>query len=310
MPPKAPSRWKKRTLKAALAPSARSAYGGRVGKAYTVARPLLRHYRRTARPLPWRDTRDPYAVLVSEVMLQQTQVARVVPAYRRFLRRFPTLADLGRAPLGAVLREWSGLGYNRRARALHQIARACPDGLPTDVPSLDALPGIGAYTAGAVACFAHRAAVPFADVNIKRVLGRIFLGRVATDREAIALDREHLPRRQPDVWHHALMDLGATICVARTPRCGICPLAPQCKARGRPAAIEAGIARAPRAAAYAASDRRVRGAIVRVLGNEPVGLTARALQRIIGDLRVPRLVDALVSDGLIERAGRRLRLPL
>ncbi|HVR89108.1 MAG TPA: A/G-specific adenine glycosylase [Candidatus Limnocylindria bacterium] len=290
-------------------------------KSYTVAGPILRHFRRTARDLPWRDTRDPYAVLVSEVMLQQTQVSRVVPAYARFLRRFPTLATLRKAPLGAVLREWSGLGYNRRARALHRIAQACPDGLPADVASLDALPGIGAYTAGAVACFAYGAAVPFADVNIKRVLGRIFLGRVATEREAIALDLQQMPERGADLWHHALMDLGATICVATNPRCEVCPLAFRCAARGPGEAGDAKEAqdtvasrqrtgRALRPAAYRDSDRRVRGAIVRVLAKEEAGLTIRSLEHEIGDPRVPRLADALVSDGLIERAGRRFRLPI
>src|SRR5205809_4000466 len=112
-------------------------------------RRLLEWYRKNGRDLPWRQTRDPYRVLVSEVMLQQTQVSRVITAYCRFLASFPTLRALARAPLGAVLREWSGLGYNRRARDLHRIARLHPGGLPADVAGLDALPGVGAYTAGA-----------------------------------------------------------------------------------------------------------------------------------------------------------------
>ncbi|MGH2450095.1 MAG: A/G-specific adenine glycosylase, partial [Candidatus Limnocylindria bacterium] len=185
---------------------------------------LLRWYGRRGRDLPWRRTRDPYAVLVSEVMLQQTQATRVVPAYERFLRRFPTLRALAAAPLGDVLRVWSGLGYNRRARDLHRIARAAPDGLPADVEGLDALPGVGPYTAGAVACFAHGVPAAFADTNIRRVLGRVFLGRTATGREAVALDRSLLPPGAADRWHHALMDLGATVCAARAPRCGDCPL--------------------------------------------------------------------------------------
>src|SRR5207245_8686468 len=131
---------------------------------------VLSYYARHARDLPWRRTRDPYAVLVSEVMLQQTQVSRVVPAYRSFLARYPTLRALARAPLGEVLRAWSGLGYNRRARDLWRSARLHPRSLPRDVGGLDALPGVGAYTAGAVACFAHGARVPFADTNIRRVL--------------------------------------------------------------------------------------------------------------------------------------------
>jgi A/G-specific adenine glycosylase len=200
-----------------------------VAKAYTVSARLLAHYRRTARDLPWRRTHDPYAVLVSEVMLQQTQAARVTPAFDRFVVRFPTLAALAAAPLGAVLREWSGLGYNRRARDLHRIARLSPRGLPTTVAELDALPGIGAYTAGAVACFAFRQRVPFADTNIKRVLGRFFLGRPATENEAVALDAAAMPKRSADLWHHALMDLGATICAPRAPRCRDCPLKSGCR---------------------------------------------------------------------------------
>jgi A/G-specific adenine glycosylase len=177
--------------------------------------PLLRWYARSARDLPWRHTRDPYAVLVSEVMLQQTQVARVLPAYVAFLRRFPTLAALSGAALGEVLRAWSGLGYNRRARDLHRIARLHPRELPATRQALDALPGVGAYTAGAVSCFSRGERVAFADTNIRRVLGRAILGRIATEREAVAIDERLLPRDGADRWHHALMDLGATVCVAR-----------------------------------------------------------------------------------------------
>src|SRR5881397_269202 len=149
-----------------------------------VRRRVSRWYSGQGRDLPWRRTRDPYAVLVSEVMLQQTQVSRVVPAYRAFLARFPTVRALARASLGDVLRAWSGLGYNRRARDLHRSARLHPESLPRQVAELDALPGVGPYTAGAVACFAHGDHVAFADTNIRRVLGRVMLGRVASDREA------------------------------------------------------------------------------------------------------------------------------
>src|SRR5438034_9880078 len=127
-------------------------------------------------------------------MLQQTQVSRVLPAYTSFLERFPTLAALASAPLGNVLRAWSGLGYNRRARDLHRIARAARRGLPRDVAGLDALPGIGGYTAGAVACFASGARVAFADTDIRRVLGRLVLRRAANEREALAIDAAPFPR--------------------------------------------------------------------------------------------------------------------
>jgi len=281
-----------------------------VGESYTVSARLLAHYRATARDLPWRRTRDPYAVLVSEVMLQQTQASRVAPAFERFMTRFPTLRGLAAAPLAAVLREWSGLGYNRRARDLHRIARLCADGLPNEVVDLDALPGIGAYTAGAVACFAFGARVPFADVNIRRVLGRVFLGRLGTDKETIELDARAMPTRNADLWHHALMDLGATLCRSKDPNCADCPLNGLCRfARGHagPAAAvphPSGL----RPAAFKDSDRRVRGAIVRTLTRRD-SLTIRALEKEIGDERVGRLTAALVADGLIERSGRRYRLP-
>lgn len=337
MPPEVRRGSEKKNTEGRLGPQRSAAYGGRVPKSYTVSARLLAHYRRTARDLPWRRTHDPYKVLVSEVMLQQTQASRVTPAFERFVRRFPTLEALAAAPLAAVLREWSGLGYNRRARDLHRIARAATNGLPSTVADLDALPGIGAYTAGAVACFAFGQRVPFADTNIRRVLGRYFLGRPGTNEEAVELDAKAMPSRNADLWHHALMDLGATICLPRTPRCDVCPLRAGCAARGSagPAAAllrvaaggslrrgarqreaqrsAAGRHQTPhtamplRPAAYRDSDRRIRGAVVKALTSRD--MTVRALEKEIGDERVGRLTDALVADGLVERVGRRVRLP-
>lgn len=269
----------------------------------TLRRRLLRWYDGSARDLPWRQTRDPYRVLVSEVMLQQTQVSRVLPAYTAFLRRFPTLAALARASLADVLRAWSGLGYNRRARDLHRIARSHPRALPATREALDDLPGVGAYTAGAVVCFSRGESVAFADTNIRRVLGRALLGRIATEREAVALDSRLMPAVGADRWHHALMDLGATVCVARTPRCDACPIARGCRSRGR--AVRA----APRRqAAFATSDRRVRGRIIALL-RERHRMSVAALARTIGDPRADRLVEALRDEGLLERSGRIVRLP-
>lgn len=264
---------------------------------------VLSWYRRSGRDLPWRRTRDPYRVLVSEVMLQQTQVSRVLPAYRRFLTRFPTLRALSRAPLGDVLREWSGLGYNRRARDLHRIARLRPSGLPRTVAGLDALPGVGAYTASAVACFAFGERGSFADTNIRRVLGRALLGRIATDREAIALDARVGSRRVSARWHHALMDIGATICLAKRPRCDVCPVRAVCRYEGddRPSRRK----QSP----FGASDRRVRGAIVRHLAASTHTVTLDALRTGINDERVPRLVGVLVREGLAEVSSGGIRLP-
>jgi len=274
---------------------------------YTPSGRLLPWYRRTARPLPWRQTADPYAILLSEMMAQQTQIARVLPAYTRFLRRFPTLILLAEASLADVLREWSGLGYNRRARDLHRIARAHPGGLPRTVEGLDALPGVGAYTAGAVACFAYGQRVAFADTNIRRVLGRVFLGRVATEREAVALDLAHLPARAVATWHQALMDLGATICTTRAPRCDRCPLRSHCAAT--PVAPAPASGSNTNKTGFAASDRRVRGRIIASLAAAPGGLAPAALTRQVGDHRVPALLVALVAEGLVERRARRVRLP-
>ncbi len=266
---------------------------------------VLRWYARHGRDLPWRRTSDPYAILVSEVLLQQTQVARVLPKYALFLRRFPTLRALARAPLADVLRLWSGLGYNRRARDLRRIARAAPAGVPRGLADLDALPGVGRYTAAAVACFAYGDAAPFADTNIRRVLGRVRLGRVATAREAMALDARELPPARAAAWHHALMDLGAAICTSRAPRCADCPLRETCRARGRVVAAPATRRRAP----FAGSDRRVRGRIVAVLAAAYRRLTRAELARRVGDRRAPALAAKLAAEGLVERAGGGYRLP-
>ena len=164
------------------------------------------------RDLPWRHTRDPYAILVSEVMLQQTQVARVVPRYLGWLERWPTVEALAAAPLPDVIREWQGLGYNRRAVTLHRAAQqVAADGWPDD---LTVLPGVGRYTADAVACFALGRDVLPREVNVNRVLER-------TGMEFDAASAQ------------ALMDLGATVCLARIPRCDECPLAGGCPSRGR-----------------------------------------------------------------------------
>jgi A/G-specific adenine glycosylase len=173
---------------------------------------LLAWFDEHERDLPWRRTRDPYAVLVSEVMSQQTQVERVVPRWRRWLERWPTIEALGDADAGDVIREWQGLGYNRRAVALHRTAKqVAAHGWPED---LTELPGVGRYTADAVACFAFGRAVLPVDVNVRRVSERT--GHVFSPAAA-----------------QALMDLGKTVCLARIPRCGACPLADGCPSRGR-----------------------------------------------------------------------------
>ena len=177
---------------------------------------VLAWYSQNGRDLPWRHTRDPYAILVSEVMLQQTQVSRVLPRYLEWLERWPTVESLAAAPAADVIRAWSGLGYNRRAINLHRTAQAVAQrgGFPRQIPELEVLPGIGPYTARALACFAFGAQVSAPDVNARRVLGRAFGDP----------DHPPPPGRAFD-WNQALFDLGSTVCLARRPRCGECPLA-------------------------------------------------------------------------------------
>jgi A/G-specific adenine glycosylase len=198
-------------------------------------RRLLRWYRAHKRDLPWRRTSDPYRILVSEIMLQQTQVDRVVPKYHEFLRRYPSISTLARASVGSVRETWYPLGYNIRPVRLHAIARevmARHDGqIPDDREVLLRLKGIGPYTAGAILSFAYRKNVPIVDTNVRRVLQRVFYGR-AKPRDAVLwrLAESILPNETVYDFNQGLMDLGATVCVARTPRCAICPVRAVCRA--------------------------------------------------------------------------------
>jgi len=196
---------------------------------------LLGWFQEHARDLPWRRTRDPYAILVSEVMLQQTQVDRVLPYYTRFLDRFPTVEDLANAATSDVIRIWSGLGYNRRAVNLQRAARAVVDELggtfPDDPADLKKLPGIGAYTAGAIAAFAHERDVAFLDTNMRRVVSRVIFGtESARESDAIEAASALVPAGLSWTWNQALIEFGALQCTARRPACIICPLRDDCAA--------------------------------------------------------------------------------
>jgi A/G-specific adenine glycosylase len=251
-----------------------------------LAETLLEWYGREARDLPWRRTRDPYAILVSEVMLQQTQVARVVPRYRAWLERWPTADALAAAPVAEVLAEWVGLGYNRRALRLREAcAVVARDGWPAD---LRTLPGIGPYTAAAVGAFAFgRDELPV-DTNVRRVL----------ERTGFA------PRRTPPQLGQALMELGAVVCRAREAACDACPVAASCASAG--AVVVAPRGRAGDGTArerFEDSNRWVRGRVVEALaaGTElPQGIELERLERAI---------DSLVRDGLVRRVGDGLGLP-
>jgi A/G-specific adenine glycosylase len=200
---------------------------------------LLAWFRRHGRDLPWRRTRDPYRILVSEVMLQQTQVARVTEYYPRFLAAFPTLGRLASARPQRVREAWDGLGYYRRAANLHRLAREVERShggrLPSDPEALRTLPGVGRYTAGAIASFAFERAVPAVDTNVGRVIRRAFHPRLGSDgrgeRRVWETAAALLPRRARDAWafNQAVMELGALVCTARVARCEVCPVKSICR---------------------------------------------------------------------------------
>jgi A/G-specific adenine glycosylase len=244
---------------------------------------VLDWYARSRRDLPWRRTTDPYAILVSEVMLQQTQVVRVVPRYVEWLERWPSGASLAFASRAEVLAAWVGLGYNRRAVALHEAARAVArEGWPAD---LTTLPGVGPYTAAAVASFAFGAEVAAVDTNVRRVASRLGCG----SPEALLA-----PGRAAE-WNQAAMELGATVCTARAPRCGACPAARWCSfAASGPVSERPAVAR--RHGRFEDSNRWVRGRIVAALAAGE-GLPDVAPERL------ERALAGLVRDGLIRPVG-------
>jgi A/G-specific adenine glycosylase len=236
-----------------------------------VVESLLAWFSRNGRDLPWRRTRDPYAILVSEVMLQQTQVSRVVPRYLEWLERWPTIELLAAASPADVIRAWQGLGYNRRALALHRAAGVVADrGWPDDLTDL---PGVGPYTAAAVGNFAFGRPVLPVDVNVGRVLSRT--GATFTPEAA-----------------QALFDLGATVCLARVPRCGICPLAAACPSAGLRYEPER------KQGPFEGSFRQRRARLLRLVSEEP--------QPVETD---PEAVAALQRDGLVEVEGGCVSLP-
>ena len=261
--------------------------------------------------LPWRLTRDPWAVLVSEVMLQQTSVGRVLPRWEAFLRRWPAPSACAAAPLDEVLREWDGLGYPRRAVALHRCATVVArHGWPRDEAGLRSLPGVGAYTARALLAFAfdHPDVPPPRDVNLGRVAARAALGVEASSLIPRRLDEVLAASRPPEVSPRehafALFDLGATVCLARRPRCAECPLAAGCRSRTRMAAggVDELQTLPPRQARYAGSMRQLRGAVLRAL------LSGDAAPATWEDLRARvREVPAAARQGAVEEAVAGLR---
>jgi A/G-specific adenine glycosylase len=245
---------------------------------------VLGWYRRVRRDLPWRRTTDPYAILVSEVMLQQTQVARVVPRYEAWLERWPDAAALAAASPAQVLTEWVGLGYNRRALRLREAcALVTRDGWPADAAGLRALPGVGPYTAAAVASFAFGEQVAAVDTNVARI-GR----RLGADPAAL------VPPGGAGEWNQAAMELGALVCGARRARCGECPAARWCVSAGRvePPAPRRPAGSRPR---FEETERYARGRVVAALAG------GAGLPTDLGTERLARALAALERDGLVVR---------
>lgn len=302
-----------------------------------IAQERLRHIQTTlrawfeqyGRDLPWRRTRDPYHILVSEIMLQQTQVDRVQPKYHAFLERFPTLEALASASPGDVIRAWAGLGYNRRALNLQRATQAVINDyggiFPSTPDELRQLPGIGPYTAGAVACFAFERDVAFMDTNIRRVIRRVFSGPdddapPASERELTALATAAVPPGDGYTWNQAIMELGALVCTAKRPRCAICPLQHDCRAftawkqadeqifHLQPATRSPVRRVAERSPQYVGSNRFFRGKLVALLRDLPAGTTA-TLEELGPQVKaewttddlawLQTVAEGLAADGLI-----------
>lgn len=265
------------------------------------------HYKKRGRHgLPWRKTRDPYKILVSEVMLQQTQVERVIPFYKRFLKCFPTAGALAEAPLGEVLRAWQGLGYNRRAKMLHEAAKEVTarwkGAFPKDTKELEKFPGIGPYTARAVAAFAYNRDAVFLETNIRTAVTHHFFnskrftiyGKKVADAEIAKVLERVMPRGRAREWYYALMDYGAHL-----KRSGI-------RINGRSAHYV-------KQKKFKGSNREARGAILRELGNwSTPGVDQRRLIGLLGrerEVQVRAQLLKLLSEGLIAKRGRVFTLP-
>lgn len=280
---------------------------------------ILRWYAGHGRALPWRKTRDPYRILISETMLQQTQVQRVLGKYPEFLRRFPTVRSLANAPLRDVVMIWRGMGYNNRAVRLHLLARMVAQThggtLPDNHKGLLALPGIGRYTANALLAFAFGRSVPVVDVNVRRVLSRIFWRMKSTssiqDEETVWRAAESLlpPGRAYD-WNQALMDLGATICTARAPRCDTCPVVSVCASWNTMRRTATQSVKRERSF-QGTPNRAYRGRIVEVLRDSKRSVRIEELGKRIhegfskrNERWLATLVNGLERDGLIVTNGK------
>jgi len=269
------------------------------------------------RDLPWRRTTDPYLIAVSEVMLQQTQVDRVIPKFLAWRRAWPTTASLAQASLQDVLQLWSGLGYNSRALRLRQAAREVMEKYdghwPTTVEELENLPGFGPYTARAVASFAYNQNVATVDTNIRRIVSRVFFGVGEVSSKSIEqIANDIVPAGKSADWHGALMDFGSAVCTSRNPKCETCPLQTVCRAY--PAVLTQERPQKKKSIRFEHTDRYWRGAIMReLLQHSPQTSSSiiRALKKVgdVDNKRVVRLLKALSKAGLIEQRQQRYQIP-
>ena len=280
----------------------------RAARLTPLQRDLLEWGGRTRRDLPWRRTRDPWAILVSELMLQQTQAPRVVPKFEAFLERFPSAVACADASTGDVIDAWAGLGYNRRAVNLHRAAAVIRDdhggALPDDLQALLELPGVGPYTARAVLVFAFERDIGLVDTNAGRFVARALAGRPVARVDAQSLADQAVPRGRAWEWGQAVFDLGAAVCTKQAPRCDSCPIAASCAwyRSGRPepdpVVGSAGISRGQ--SAFAGSFRQGRGRLVQALRAGPLARDAVAIAAGWPDdpERAEQALTSLVADGL------------
>ncbi|MGD1169660.1 A/G-specific adenine glycosylase [Mycobacterium seoulense] len=271
---------------------------------------LLEWYERSRRDLPWREPGvSAWQILVSEFMLQQTPVSRVLPIWSDWVRRWPTPSATAAASAADVLRAWGKLGYPRRAKRLHEcaivIAREHDDVVPDDVETLLTLPGVGSYTARAIACFAYRQPVPVVDTNVRRVVARAVRGLADGGSASAARDMADVSALLPaddtaPRFSVALMELGATVCTARAPRCGLCPLA---RCAWRDAGFSPAQGPARRVQTYAGTDRQVRGRLLDVLraNDFPVTRAELDVAWLTDAAQRDRALDSLLADGLVTR---------
>ena len=279
--------------------------------------PILDWYDVHARDLPWRtESATPWSVMVSEFMLQQTPVSRVLPVHEAWIERWPTPADLAASSTGDAVRMWGKLGYPRRALRLHAAATAIVEQHGGEVPSaygdLIALPGIGDYTAAAIASFAFAARHVVLDTNVRRVFARSVSGQEFPANSVTRAERDLatalLPGEHPALWAVAVMELGALVCTAREPKCGACPIADQCAwlAAGKPAYD--GPPR--RGQAWAGTDRQCRGRLLDVFRSANSTVSTAQLDAAWGDVvQRERCLETLIADGLVEVVGDRYALP-